>query len=767
MTFTARMITTDTDRGCAPQLRREFALESGHGVVATATLYATALGICDVTINGSPASPDLLTPGWSSYEWRVRYAEWDATTLLHENNVLGILIGNGWYAGHLGFAGGKGLYGAEPAAWAELRIVFADGHVQVIATDTTWLSGPSPVLAADLYHGQTIDARRRDTAWGRPGAEPEGWAGTREVAFDHARLTPYIAPPVRRQEEIVPVRVWVSPAGATLVDFGQNLVGWVRLTGRGPAGQNIILRHAEVLEHDELGVRPLRLAKATDRYILSGGDDVFEPTLTFHGFRYVEVTGWPGTHIELADALRAVVIGSDLRRTGAFACSNPLLNQLHSNVVWGMRGNFVDVPTDCPQRDERLGWTGDLAAFVDTAAYLYDVDAFLRDWLLDLAAEQTHADGNIPVVVPDNIKYEQVTGLIPGAEADIQLIALWNDAACWVPWGLWEAYGDLGVLTQQYDSMASYTRRIATALSDRDLLESGIQLGDWLDPTAPPDEPFKGKSDPFVVATACVYRSVDIAAQTADLLGHTADATEFNALATRIRTAFNEHYVEGGRVHSDAAAVYSLAICFGLLDEAGTDAAGQRLAELVAESGYTITTGFAGTPFINFALSQTGHLDTAYRLLLQTECPSWLYPVTMGATTMWERWDSMLPDGTINPGEMTSFNHYAFGAIANWMHQVVAGLSPLAPGYSRILIAPQPGGDLTWAATSLDTPHGRVSVRWEIDGSDLLVETTIPATTTAVIRLPGAEETTIDAGHHSFRVPYTLQNTQIREAAQR
>lgn len=767
MTFTARMITTDTDRGCAPQLRREFTLDTGHGPVEAATLSATALGVCEVTLNGTPASADLLTPGWSSYEWRVRYTQWDVRTLLGERNVLGILIGNGWYAGYLGFAGGKGLYGSEPAAWAELRIVFADGHEQVLATDTTWQSGPSPILADDLYQGETIDARRRDVAWTQPGAVLNGWSGVREVEFDHARLTPYIAPPVRRQEEIPPVKVWSSPTDATLIDFGQNVVGWVRLNGRGPAGQAITLRHAEVLEHDELGTRPLRLAKATDRYILSGGDDVFEPTLTFHGFRYVEVTGWAGTDIELADAIRAVVIGSDLRRIGTFECSDPLLNQLHSNVVWGMRGNFVDVPTDCPQRDERLGWTGDLAAFIDTAAYLYDVNAFLRDWLLDLAAEQAHADGSIPVVVPDNIKYEQVTGLIPGADADIQLIALWNDAACWVPWGLWEAYGDRGVLTQQYDSMAAYTRRIATALSERDLLEGGIQLGDWLDPTAPPDEPFKGQSDPFVIATACVYRSVDIAAQTANLLGQDADAGEFQALATRIRSAFNTHYVDGGRVHSDAAAVYSLAICFGLLNEADTQAAGQRLAELVADSGHTITTGFAGTPFINFALSQTGHLETAYRLLSQTHCPSWLYPVTMGATTMWERWDSMLPDGSINPGEMTSFNHYAFGAIANWMHQVIAGLAPLAPGYSRILIAPQPGGELTWAAASLDTPHGQASVRWEIDGDALRVEATIPTGSTAVIRLPGGHENTVPAGDHTFRVPYVPQTTQIREAAQR
>lgn len=716
----AQMIGADREHGSAPTLSRAFDLDPGHGSPVRAVLSASALGLIEATINGHPASDDLLTPGWSSYEWRLRFAEWDVTGLIAERNTVELLIGHGWHSGRLGFVGGRALYGEERAAIAELRIEFADGHVQSIVTDGDWRSGGSRVLADDLYDGQTIDARH---------VEQDEVSGVTAIPFEHARLTPYVAPPVRRQELVAPVRIWTSPAGATLIDFGQNLVGWVRVETRGERGRELVLRHAEVLEDGELGIRPLRSAKATDRFILSGGDDVFEPTFTFHGFRYASIEGWEGGHEELAASVRAQVIGSELARIGTFASSDPLLDQLHANVVWGMRGNFVDVPTDCPQRDERLGWTGDIAAFATTAVFLYDVDAFLRDWLLDLAAEQTASGGEVPVVVPDNIKFQKDLAWIPpiGRDTDAPLVALWADSAAWVPWAVWQAYGDRAVLEQQYGSMAAYARRIDEAFRPGGALEpGGAQLGDWLDPTAPPEAPFVAKADPYVVAVACVYRSARIVADTARLLGRADDAAEFEELAGRLRAAFNDRWVDAGRIFSDATTVYALAICFGLLDEEDRALAGARLAELVHEGGYRITTGFAGTPFITHALSSTGHLDSAYRLLLQTECPSWLYPVTMGATTVWERWDSMLPDGTVNPGEMTSFNHYALGAVADWLHRVVAGLDQLEPGYSRLLIAPRPGGGLTWAEASLATRLGPASVHWELIDDALVVDVVVP-----------------------------------------
>ncbi|WP_353808970.1 family 78 glycoside hydrolase catalytic domain [Agromyces sp. SYSU T00194] len=750
--WTARMVAPDDDFGGAPLLRREVVLDPGHGDVVQATLARTALGVVEAWLNGERVSDDLLTPGWSSYEWRLRVAETDVTGLVADGaNVIGLALGNGWYRGKLGWAGNRNLYGDELGAFAELRVRFADGHEQVVGTDAAWAAGPGPTLANDLYDGQAIDARRRDDAWLGAGFDGDGWVGVHQLEFDHAKLEPYLGPPVRRTQELVPVSVTTSPSGAVLVDFGQNLVGWVRVAVRGEAGAEVVLRHAEVLEHGELGTRPLRSARATDRYLLSGGDDVFEPTLTFHGFRYVEVSGWPGGADAIgAGALTAVVIGTELRRIGRMSTSNPLLDRLHENAVWGMRGNFVDVPTDCPQRDERLGWTGDIAAFASSAAFLYDVQDFLRDWLVDLDLEQRHADGIVPLVVPDAIKYFDVPPEFPKPEA----MAIWSDAAAWVPWAVYEAYGDERVLREAFPAMAAHLRRVRGLLDPSGVWAAGMQLGDWLDPDAPPDAPFQAKADGHVVATLAVFRSATIAVDAARVLGDEAAAEEFAAMAETLRAGFHAEYLRDGVITSDASAVYALAIVTGMVDGDDLEFAGRRLAELVADSGYRISTGFAGTPFVTDALTSTGHLDAAYRLLLQTECPSWLYPVTMGATTIWERWDSMLPDGSINPGEMTSFNHYALGAVIDWMHRVVGGLAPLAPGYARILVAPRPGGDLTWADTSLETPRGLARVRWELADGALAVVATVPEGAEAVLRLPGAADEVVVGGVHERSVAF-------------
>ena len=744
LTWSALPIAPNEDFDGAPLLRTEFGLADGHGPVTRATLHATAHGVFEAHLNGQPVSDDVLSPGWSSYEWRLRYRSYDVTALLQPTSVLGIALGNGWFRGRLGWGGARALYGKELAALAQLEVEFSDGYVQTVVTDESWTAGPSAVLINDLYDGQAIDARRYSDAWLEPGFSDEAWTGVHPAELDFSTLTPYIGPPVRRQEELPPIKIWTSPTGKTLVDFGQNLVGWIRASVQGPAGTTITLRHAEVLEKEELGTRPLRTAKATDRFILSGGEDVFEPTFTFHGFRYVEVDGWPG---ELtSDTLTAVVVSSELRRIGEFECSDEMLNQLHRNVVWGLRGNFLDVPTDCPQRDERLGWTGDIAVFTPTATYLFDVDDFLRDWLNDLAAEQQAADGLVPSVVPDVLKYVERPAGWPIPDTT----AIWSDAAVWVPWSLWWAYGDLQVLADQFDSMVAHVRRIESKLSTTGLWDEGFQFGDWLDPTAPPDEPGVSRADNGVVATACLYRDAHIVRDAATLLGRHEDAEHFASLAERTRAAFNEHYVRPeGIIHSDAETPYALAIVFGLLDPEDEQLAGKRLADLVAESGYHIRTGFAGTPFITHALTQTGHLEAAYRLLLQTECPSWLYPVTMGATTIWERWDSMLPDGTINPGQMTSFNHYAFGAVAYWMHQIIGGIAPLEPGYSRVLIAPQPGGDIRWARSSLESRHGKISVSWSQDhDGPIELDVAVPDGVTALVQLPGTPAQELGRGQH-------------------
>jgi len=744
LTWSAVPIAPNEDFDGAPLLRTEFGLEDGHGPITRATLHTTAHGAFEAYLNGQPVSDDVLSPGWSSYEWRLRYRSYNVTALLESTSVLGIALGNGWFRGRLSWSGGSAYYGNELAALVQLEIEFSDGYVQTVVTDENWTAGPSAVLFNDLYDGQTIDARRYSDAWLERGFSDKTWTGVHAAELDFSTLTPYIGPPVRRQEELRPIKIWTSPAGKTLVDFGQNLVGWLRVQVQGPAGTTVTLRHAEVLERGELGTRPLRSAKATDRFILSGSEDIFEPTFTFHGFRYVEVDGWPGALS--SDALTAVVVSSELQRVGKFECSDELLNQLHRNVVWGTRGNFLDVPTDCPQRDERLGWTGDIAVFAPTAAYLFNVEDFLRDWLADLTAEQRAANGMVSFVVPDVLKYVEKPSYFPPPEST----AIWSDAAVWVPWALWQAYGDLQVLSDQYDSMTAHVRRVESLLSPTGLWDTGFQFGDWLDPTAPPDDPISSKADNGVVATACLYRDVRILTETADLLGRSGDAAHFAELAERTKAAFNDHYVnDDGTIISDAETVYALAIVFGLLDEEATQLSGKRLAELVAESGYHIQTGFAGTPYVLDGLTTTGHLDEAYRLLLQRECPSWLYPVTMGATTIWERWDSMLPDGTINPGQMTSFNHYALGAVADWMHRSIGGIAPLEPGYARVLIAPRPGGDIDWARTSLETRHGKISVSWSRDGDGPVeLDVAVPDGVTALVRLPGLQEQELGSGQH-------------------
>lgn len=739
------MITPVVEIASAPLFRREVRLDTGHGSVAAATWHVSSLGVFEARVDGRPVADDVLSPGWSAYEWRLRYRSYDVTALLQEASVLTVLVGNGWYRGRLAFLGARALYGDRLGVVAELEIEFEDGHRQVVRTDDSWAAGGSDVIADDLYDGETIDARRRTTDWYTAGAQPQPFVAVRPIEFDTAVLQPYIGPPVTRHETLAPVQVWTSPSGRTLVDFGQNLVGWLRLTVTGPAGSEIRIRHAEVLEDDELGVRPLRDAQATDRFILSGGRDTFEPTLTFHGFRYAEVSGWPvGTMGELGpDHLEAVVVHSDLRRTGTFECSDPLLDQFHRNVVWGTKGNFLDLPTDCPQRNERLGWTGDIAAFAPSAAYLFDVGPFLSDWLVDLALEQSHADGMVPFVVPDVLKRQPAPGEFPDPDST----AIWSDAAVWVVWALWQAYGDRSVLERQYDSMTSHVRRVEGLLSPTGLWDSSFQFGDWLDPDAPPEAPWQAKADAGVVSTACLYRSATIVAETAELLGRADDAAAFGDLAIRTRAAFDEHYVDDdGSIRSDCATVYALAIVFGLLDEHQATAAGERLAQLVSDAGYRISTGFAGTPFVTDALTVTGHLDDAYRLLLQRECPSWLYSVTMDATTVWERWDSMLPDGRINPGEMTSFNHYALGAVADWMHRTVAGIAPLEPGYAAVSIAPRPGGGLTWCRAGLDTPHGRVEVDWEVHDGSLTVTASVPDAVRCVLSLEGREAVELASG---------------------
>ncbi len=703
------------------------------GDVVKARLYATAHGVYVAHLNGRRVGDEVLAPGWTSYRHRLRYQTYDVTELVQPGeNVLEVLLGNGWYRGRLGFAGRRALYGDRLALLAQLEVTTSDGAVHILASDGSWTAYESGIVADDLYDGQRTDRRSGERASHAVDVVPSDLTG----------LVAPEGPPVRVTEVLPAGHVFSSPEGTTLVDFRQNVVGWVRLRVRGlPAGHEVVVRHAEVLEDGALGTRPLRTAKATDSYLVAGdAEEVLEPELTFHGFRYAEVTG-----VEDLDAadVEAVVIGSDLRRTGWFESSHAELNRFHDNVVWGMRGNFVDVPTDCPQRDERLGWTGDIQVFSPTAQFLFDSSGFLVSWLADLTADQ-QPDGSVPFVVPD------VLGN-PGPAA-----AAWGDAAVIVPWVLYQRSGDREVLARQLPSMRAWVDRIAELAGPSRRWTGGFQFGDWLDPTAPPDDPFRAKADPDVVATAHFARSTELLAQAARVVGDEEVAKQYAALAEEVRRAFADEYVTaGGRVLSDAPTAYALALEWALLPSAEQrERAGQRLADLVRASGFRISTGFVGTPLMTDALTAVGELGLAYRLLLQTGCPSWLYAVTMGATTVWERWDSMLPDGSINPGQMTSFNHYALGAVADWLHRTVAGLAPTDPGYRTMEIRPQPDAALTSASARHLSPYGEARVSWRREGGRLTVSATVPVGVTATVALPGdGMHTSVRHGTHEWEVP--------------
>jgi alpha-L-rhamnosidase len=751
----ARFVTPDWDEDASvmqpsPLLRREFAVRAG---AVRARLHASALGLYEAEINGARVGDHVLAPGWTSYDHRLRYQTFDVLPLLREGtNCIGAILGEGWYRGRIGFprAGGRNIYGDRMAWLGQLEIAYGDGTTEVIATaaDGRWRAVRGPVVSSGIYEGETYDARQEIAGWSMPGLDDSGWAGVREVERDMATLVAPTGPPVRRQEELAPREIITSPSGKTIVDFGQNMTGRLRISVQGPAGATITLRHAELLDDGELCTRTLRTAEATDRYTLRGdGIDTWEPRFTFHGFRYAEIDGWPGTLSP--EAIRAVACHSDMERTGWFECSDPLVNRLHENAVWSMKSNFLDVPTDCPQRDERLGWTGDLTVFSPSACYLHDAAGFLESWLADVRADQT-ADGVVPIVVPNLFARVDApgAGLFKGTAQ-----AVWGDAGVVVPWVLYERYGDAGVLATQYESMRRWVDCVERLAGPSRLWDTGFQLADWLDPSAPPDQPQWAMTDPHLVATAYFARVSELLGRAAGVLGREDDRARYATLAEEVRAAFRREYVTpNGRLASDSQTAYALGLLFGLVEgEEARKRAARRLVSLVRHNGFRVGTGFVGTALILDALCEAGEADAAFAMLTERGCPSWLYPVTMGATTIWERWDSQLPDGRVNPGEMTSFNHYALGAVADWLHRTVGGLAPLEPGYRRILVRPRVGGGITSATARLRTPYGVASSSWRVEGRRMELEVVVPANASAVVVPPsGGEEHEAGSGTHAF-----------------
>lgn len=707
----------------SPYFRKQISLRKG---IKQATAYITSLGLYEAFINGVRIGQDYLTPGWTAYDDRVQYQAYDVTNSFNTGvNALAARLGSGWYRGFIGFSNRRNFYGDTLALLMQIEVLYNDGKRETIVTDGSWACSTGSIIDSEIYHGETIDAR----------LEPNGWmkVGFNEASWEKAQIlqAPVIAvvntynEPMHKQETFKPKAIIKTPNGEQVIDFGQNLVGWVQMKVNGKTGDKITLGHAEVLDKEgNFYTENLRPARQMNTYILKGGgEEIFEPHFTFQGFRYIRVEGFPGNIT--ADNFTAVAIYSDMERTGNFVSSHPLINQLQHNIQWGQRGNFLDVPTDCPQRDERLGWTGDAQAFARTAAFNFGVRNFMAKWLKDLALDQ-NADGRIPFVIPN------VLGKMAGGSAG------WADAATIIPWDMYQAYGDVRILEEQYPSMKKWVEFMRTN-SKNNLWNTGFHFGDWL--FYRPFDDNDGRAavtDKYLIAQCFYAHSTQLLINTAEVLGKQEDVKHYTLLLKDIKDAFiREYTTTTGRLVSGTQTAYVLALNFDMLPPDLRASAADRLVENIKSYGYHLTTGFLGTPYLTHVLSRFGHLDVAYQLLLQESYPSWLYPVKMGATTIWERWDGIKPDSTFQTPSMNSFNHYAYGAIGDWMYRVVAGVDtdPRQPGYKHILITPhlQPG--LEMARADLTSYYGEITSRWRHHAGTTVYNFKIPPNTTATITL--------------------------------
>jgi len=709
-----------------PLLRKDF---STAGKVRSARVYATALGLYELYINGSRVSDQLFTPGWTSYNKRLQYQTYDVTEMLKDgNNAIGAVLGNGWYKGNLVWAGNKNLYGDKAALLLQLHVTYEDGNEDLILSDGSWKTSSGPILMSEIYHGETYDARLEKEGWSMAGYDDSSWESAAILQHPKEILVAQENVPVRVIQEIKPINIINTPKGETVLDFGQNMVGWVRFEVEGPAGAEVVLRHAEVLDKDgNFYVDNLRSAKQTTRYILKGtGRECYEPHFTFQGFRYVKIESYPGDI--MLENFTGRVIHSDMETTGSFTCSNELVNQLQHNIVWGQKGNFLDVPTDCPQRDERLGWTGDAQMFIRTACFNMNVAPFFAKWLRDLSADQSEEKG-VPHVIPHVLDDNSYSS------------SAWGDAATICPWTIYTCYGDKRILEEQYESMKHWVEYIRRQGDDEYLWNTGFHFGDWLGLDSKADS-YVGATPVDFIATAYYAYSTDILAKTAKVLGKPEDAAEYEELYKNIIVSFRKEFVTpSGRLASPTQTAHVLALMFNLVDARDRKRVTRDLVKLIEQNGYHLTTGFVGTPYLCHVLSQNGHNDIAYKLLLQTDYPSWLYQITKGATTIWEHWDGIKEDGSFWSKDMNSFNHYAYGSIGDWLYRSVAGINTDSEmtGYKRIHITPKPGPGLEFAEAKLESMYGRVESAWAISEGSMKLKVCIPANTTAVVVLPSAD----------------------------
>lgn len=711
----------------SPLFRKSFNLKKR---IRSAVVYITAHGLYEATINGQRVGDAYLTPGWTSYNKRLQYQAYDVTALVKAgNNAVGAVLGSGWYRGHIGYDPTPNIYGKDIALLLQLKISYNDGSTEEIVSDESWKSSKSAIRSSEIYYGETFDSRDEQPGWSTADFNDHDWSGVTVNNFPKNILLATYNEPIKKHEIFKPVRIFKTPGGAQVIDFGQNLVGWVKFKASGKSGDTIRLSHAEVMDKaGEFYTENLRSAKSQNVYVLNGkGIQTFEPHFTWQGFRFVKVEGYHG---ELnPDDFTAVALYSDMRPTGTFTCSNKMLNQLQHNIQWGQKGNFLDVPTDCPQRDERLGWTGDAQVFSRTASFNMNVHNFFIKWLKDVAADQ-YSSGSVPHVIPDVIKRKDSE---PGGSTG------WSDVATIIPWNMYLAYGDKLVLENQYTSMKAWVNYMRTQ-SKNNLWNSGSHFGDWLFYSLNDDTDGSSAITSKYLIAQCFYAySTQLLINAAQVLGKKEDVDIYTDLLAKIKDSFLKEYVTpNGLISSDTQTAYVLALEFNMLPVNIRQQAATRLAENVARYGNHLTTGFLGTPYLCHVLSNFGYADVAFKLLLQDTYPSWLYPVKMGATTVWERWDGIRPDGTFEAASMNSFNHYAYGAIGDWMYRVVAGIDTKTegPGYKQIIIKPTIGGNLQNVDAEYETGYGKIISHWTINNNDLNLDVLIPANTTAIIYVP-------------------------------
>jgi len=734
--FTAKMITSDfpEEETACPVFSKTFSLNKN---ISKARLYATAQGVYEVNLNGGRVGDYRMAPGWTSYHNRLQYQIYDVTEKLKKENTIEITVGNGWYKGILGFYCQSDIYGNKVGAFAELRVEYEDGSSEVIAaTDESWSVKTGEIRYSEIYMGETIDTDSPETTSGK--------AVIKE--FNKTVLTAQENEPVRITERISGKEIIVTPKGEKLVDFGQIVTGVVELCVKGEKGQKIVIRHAEVLDNEgNFYSETLRQAKSVDTFICNGEEQIFFPHFTFHGFRYICVEGMDEF---TPDMFTACVMHSDMEKTGDFNCSNTKVNKLQKNITWSQRDNFLDIPTDCPQRDERLGWTGDAQVFAQTAAFNRNTALFYTKWMRDMSAESSLEKG-VPHVVPD----------ILGSYSS----SAWSDAAVIIPWTVYQVYSDKRILEENWKCMHEWVDYIRNQCGENGLWQTGFQYGDWLALDKEESADRTGATDKYMIANAYYLYVTEIVRKAAEILGLDEDAAKYEKLYNETLEAFREeYYTSTGRIVSETQTGAILSLYFNLAREKDRKRILSTLLTNIENHKNHLSTGFVGTPYICHALSENGAHEMAATIFMKEDYPSWLYAVNMGATTIWERWNSIKPDGTFDESGMNSLNHYAYGSVGDWMYRKVAGLSLLEPGYKKFRIKPMFVKGIEECEAEFDSVYGKISAKTTCKNGKIRVHIEVPANTSAIIVLPEKAER-LEVGSGIYDYEYETETSLVVE----